>query len=146
MSELKSGRFGDTFGCRRTKPAVFRLGASRITGADGPCPTAHAGKLAIMQVAIRSSARVEIRCQPSNIKMRLSEDPTEMIPFVLPSPDSGQGNLSRSSREMVTQFRMRASRVMANTVRRTNRYLFIPFFWPPCFGKRDLAEDKSFSF
>src|ERR1039457_395119 len=74
MFWLKSGRFGDPSGGRRTKPVALGSGTSGTMGIDGLCPTAHAGKQAIVQVAITSTPRMEIHCQPSNIKMRRSED------------------------------------------------------------------------
>jgi hypothetical protein len=104
-----------------------------MSGVDGPCPTAHLGRQAIMQVVITSTARMEIDCQPSNFKMRLSEGSTEVPPFGLSRPDSGQHTLCRSLREIATSFRMRVPQVMATTLRRAYPDLSIPFFWPSLF-------------
>src|ERR1035437_6391845 len=75
MFWLKSGRFfGDIPGGRRTESVALGLGASGTMGVDGPCPIAHAGKQAIVQIAITSTPRMEIHCRTSNMEMCPSED------------------------------------------------------------------------
>src|ERR1700756_632602 len=119
MSGLKSGRFCDTSVARRTKAVALGLGASGTRGADGPCPTAPVGKHAIVHVAITSTPKMGIACQPSNTRRRRFEDSAEITPVAFPSPDSGQHTFSGALREIATHVRMRVSEVAANTVRRT---------------------------